>query len=224
MEQFRETKGKIFLLPNTVDGEKFSPKEKNFELVSRFNISNKKVIFTLSRISEKDKHKGHDIVIGALPRVIPEIPNVVYILGGSGDGMRGVKQLVKDNNVEDRVILPGFITDEELVDYYNLCDVFVMPSKKEGFGIVFLEALACGKPVIAGNQDGSRDPLLNGELGILIDPDSVNETAKAIIKVLSGKSPQNLLDGRLLREKMLSAYGFDKFKEGVQNLIDELQE
>jgi glycosyltransferase involved in cell wall biosynthesis len=94
-----------------------------------------------------------------------------------------------------------------------------MPSKGEGFGIVFLEALACGKPVIAGNKDGSRDALLDGELGILVDPDNIDEIAETIVKVLKKDVPEKLLDGKYLRKRVLEVYGFDKFKERVRDLL-----
>jgi glycosyltransferase involved in cell wall biosynthesis len=109
-----------------------------------------------------------------------------------------------------------------MVDYYNLCDAFVMQSKKEGFGIVFLEALASGKPVIAGNKEGSCDALLNGEVGILVDPDNVDEVAKAIINVLRGNVPDYLLDPQYLRETVLEHYGFDRFCQKVKELFHRI--
>jgi glycosyltransferase involved in cell wall biosynthesis len=154
-----------------------------------------------------------------LPEVLKAVPNAVYILGGAGDDLPRVKSMVKEKSLEEKVILTGFIPDEELVDYYNLCDVFVMPSKGEGFGIVFIEALACGKPVIAGNQDGSRDAVLDGECGILVNPDKLEEIAESIIKVFKKEVSGKILDGRYLRKRVLEAYGFDRFKEKVKNLL-----
>jgi len=128
-----------------------------------------------------------------MKEIVKEIPNAKYILGGSGDDVGRIKNLIRDNNLHEKVILTGFIPDEEIVDYYNLCDVFVMASRKEGFGIVFIEALACSKPVIAGNKDGSVDALLNGELGVSVDPDNIEEISRAIIKVLKGEADKRLL-------------------------------
>ena len=89
--------------------------------------------------------------------------------------------MIRELGIESNVTLAGFVPDYELCSHYNLCDLFAMPSKGEGFGIVFLEALACGKPMIAGNKDGSVEAVLNGELGALVDPDNVAEIANAII-------------------------------------------
>ncbi len=223
-KQIPRIKNKIFLLPNAVDGTVFFPKNKSDGLVLKHGLLGKKVILTISRLSLREGYKGYDKIIQALPAIIKEVPDVVYILAGSGDDIGRVRSMVKRLDLEDNVILPGFIPDEDMVDYYNLCDVFVMPSKGEGFGIVFLEALACGKPVIAGNRDGSRDALLDGELGILIDPDSVEEIKKAIVNVLKREIPDDLLNETLLRKRVLNAYGFDKFREKLNNFINTIYE
>ena len=91
-----------------------------------------------------------------------------------------------------------------------------MPSKGEGFGIVFLEALACGKPVIAGNQDGSVDAVLNGKVGVLVDPYKLKELEQALILTLMGTHPLAILrDPAELRREVVGAYGFQRFKESV---------
>ena len=222
LKQIPELEKKIYILPNTVDGEKFYPKDKPKELLDKYNIYNKKVIFTLARLAETEKYKGYDKVIQALPKVLNEIPEVVYILGGKGEDIHRIKKMIANLNLEDKVVVPGFISDKKLVDYYNLCDVFVMPSKCEGCGIVFLEALACGKPVIAGNQDGSVDPLQNGKVGTLINPDNINEIANSLVAVLKGNIDNKLLNGKYLRGETLEKYGFDKFEGRVKNLVGEL--
>ena len=94
-----------------------------------------------------------------------------------------------------------------------------MPSKKEGFGYVFLEALACGKPVIAGNCDGSRDPLLDGELGQLVDPDNVDEVADAIRRVVDNSLDGRLLDGAYLRRRVVEEFGIDRFNQRVTDIL-----
>ncbi len=210
----------IFILPNTFDAEKFKPQPKPEYLMNKLNIKpDDKILLTIARLSKQEKYKGYDLVIMAMKEIVKEVPNAKYIIVGSGSDEERIKALISDNNLEDKVILNGFIPHEEIVDYYNLCDVFVMPSKAEGFGIVFLEALACGKPVIAGNIDGSGDALLDGELGFLVNPHNLSEIKAAIIKILKREAPESLLDGPYLRQRILEFFSFHKFKERVSEII-----
>lgn len=217
-----ELQNKIFILPNSVDGEEFKPQNKPLNLLQKYNLTDEKIILTTARLSKSEGYKGYDKIIKALPNIIKKIPKSKYFLVGSGDDISRLRKLIDDLNLDNDVIMPGFVSDNDLVDYYNLADVFVMPSKGEGFGIVFLEALACGKPVIAGNIDGSVDAVLNGELGILVNPDNVDEISEAIIKTLKKEVPEKILDSEYLRKRILETYGLDKFKEKVKNLIYEL--
>ena len=219
IQKFPELQDKIFMLPNSIDGGEFKPKKKSLNLLQKYNLTDEKVILTITRLLKSEGYKGYDKVIGALSKIIKEIPKLKYLLVGAGDDVPRIKKLINGLNLNNYVIMPGFIPNDELVDYYNLADVFVMPSKKEGFGFVFIEALACGKPVIAGSRDGSVDALLDGELGILVNPDNINEIAEATIKVLKKQAPSHLLDSEYLRKRVLEVYGFDKFKERVKNLL-----
>lgn len=214
--------GKIFPLPPPISGDRFLPQAKSVRLVKEYKLEGHKVILTVARLAASERDKGYDSVIKTLPIVAKAIPNVKYLLVGNGDDLSRVKTLAEKFGVRDKVVFCGFIPDERLVTYYNLCDVFVMPSKKEGFGIVFLEALACGKPVIAGNKDGSVDALLDGELGTLVDPDKEEEIAHAIVEVLRGKVDDQLLDGDYLRRKTLEVYGLDKFEKRVKEFMEEI--
>lgn len=224
IEQIPEIKRKIKILPNTIDGSIFYPKPKPTYLMKRHGLKeNDKIILTVARLKRTEKYKGYYKILDILPDIAREISEIKYILIGSGDDLENIQRYIRKKNLKKIVILTGYIPDSELPDYYNLCDVFVMPSKKEGFGIVFLEALACGKPVIAGNKDGSVDALLNGELGVLIDPDSDDEITEALVKVLKHEISKKLTNGEYLRRKVLENYGVDRFKENVLKLLKELQ-
>ena len=210
----------ISILHDTFDPERFKPKPKPVHLMEKWGIKkDDKVLLTIARLSKTEKYKGYDKVIEVLGDVIEEVPNVKYIIGGYGDDTERIKRVIRDSGLGDKIILTGFIPHEEVVDYYNLCDVFVMPSKGEGFGIVFLEALACGKPVIAGNHDASPEAVLSGELGILVDPDNVNEIKEAIVSVLKREVPEKLLDSSYLRQRIFDTYGYPKFKERLERII-----
>jgi len=111
----------------------------------------------------------------------------------------------------------GSVASELLVDYYNLCDIFIMPSKGEGFGIVFLEAMACGKPVIGGNLDGSTEPLMNGKLGFMVDPDSVSEIIDTINLVSGSKEMRT--DPVYLRGKVEEEFGVGSFNKKAAEIF-----
>jgi phosphatidylinositol alpha-1,6-mannosyltransferase len=210
---------KIKIFPNTLDPF-FKPpykKEKPACLMKRYGLTNEdKIILTVTRINRFEGYKGYDKVLEALPELIKKIPGIKYILCGKYGPVEEarLKNLVKDNKLQDNFIFPGFINEEELIDHYLLADVFVLPSKKEGFGIVFIEAAACGVPVIAGNKDGSVDALMNGKIGKLIDPDNLDEIAKAIIDTIANPPSNN-------RDLLLENFSFEQFEKKLLTIMIE---
>lgn len=158
------------------------------------------VLFTLTRMDASERYKGYDRVIEAMSQLNPEESDIVYLIGGSSDPAERayVESLIQEKRLEGRVILAGFIADAELADHFQLADAYIMPSLYEGFGIVFIEALFFGKPVIAGNRDGSVDALLGGELGTLIDPLDVTAIREAIRSVRRSASPAESRYRRLM--------------------------
>ena len=139
---------------------------------------------TVSRLSSLERYKGHDRVIHTLPRVLQQHPDTIYLVVGDGDDRPRLESLTVECGVRKNVQFAGLVPEEELPGYFRLADVFVMPSEAEGFGIVFLEAMATGIRVIGGSQDGSRDALCDGALGTLVDPGNGEELASAIIAAL----------------------------------------
>ena len=212
---------RIAVLPNTFDPEQFYPGRKPHYLLKRYGLTpDQPVILTIARLASAERYKGYDQVLRTLPLVREHFPNVRYLLGGRGPDRSRIEKLIRELGLAGNVTLAGYVADHELRGHYNLCDVFAMPSKGEGFGIVFLEALGCGKPVLAGNKDGSVDAVLNGALGVLIDPDNVNEIAKALIEILSKRdSNRILLDPDELRSHAIEAYGYQQFRETVGRML-----
>lgn len=219
---------KIKVLFNTIDPFFVLPPhfEKPGYLQNRYGAGKKDpVLFTLTRLKEAEGYKGYDKVIAALPEVLKVFPTVKYILAGKGDAgeIEKVQRLISQHQLDQQVLLTGFIPDSEVTDHYLLADLFVMPSKKEGFGIVFIEALACGLPVIAGNQDGSVDALQNGRLGTLVDPDDVKAIAAAIIRVLQQTIPVSTQEKRQqVQQDVFAAFGFDRFAERIEEEVELL--
>lgn len=175
----------VVVLPNTIDPTAIKPGPKPDFLMRRHALTVcDKVILTVARLAEPERYKGYDQILRALPLIRLEIPDLKYVLVGEGEDRPRIEALVRELNVCDAVVLAGGVPQKELPDYYNLCDVFAMPSKGEGFGIVYLEALVCGKPVLAGNSDGSSEPLQHGELGTLVNADDVAEIANELTAIL----------------------------------------
>lgn len=214
----------IRLLPNTFDESQFQISSKPRYLLNKYQLTDKQpVILTVARLAEAERHKGYDQVIKALPAIRKIIPEIRYIIVGKGQDQGRIEKLIQQYDVQQHVILAGYIPDEELSNYYNLCDVFAMPSKCEGFGIVYLEALACGKPVIGGNQDGAVDALCHGKLGVLVDPDNIEEITQTIIQVIQRHHSNALLyQPQLLRQEVIKTFGFEQFKQTLaQYLVPE---
>lgn len=213
----------ISLLPNTFDADRFEITPKPQHLLARYQLTPEQpVILTVARLDNSERYKGYDKILQALPAIRQTIPNIHYLIVGKGSDRDRIEKLITLLDLQDNVTLAGFVTDEELNDHYNLGDVFAMPSKGEGFGIVYLEALACGKPVLAGNCDGAIDALCDGELGILVDPDDVSAIASNLTEIIQGIHNHPLIyQSKALRQKAIDIYGFARFQNTLDRLLEQ---
>lgn len=226
IRQIPEAAGKIITLSNSIDGERFYIKEKSQNLSERYNLKDSKIILTICRLSYSEvDNKGYERVMRIMPEVIKQIPNAKYLLVGGGDDFERMKNLIKELNLGNNVVLAGPAKDEEMADYYNLADVFAYPSKKEGFpAIVLLEALACGKPIIGGSQgESSEEKIFNNKLGYIINPDNQQELKNSIINILEGKAPKIFFNASFIRKAITDEYGKDNFKERVKKIMNLLE-
>lgn len=178
---------RVTVLPCTVD-PKFQPGPKPDYLLKRYGLGGKKVLFTVSRITLRDQCKGHERIFEIMSRLLERHPHLVYVIAGEGAGRPQLEKKAREYGLDGRVRFIGEAKESELVDHYRMADVFVMPSTGEGFGIVFLEAMACGVPTVGGNQDGSADALVEGTLGAAVNPHDPDEICHAILEALDSKS------------------------------------
>ena len=207
----------VKILPCVVDGDLFTPAPKPLQLVEKYGLNDAKVLMTVARLWSGDIYKGVDVTIRALPKIVEVFPEVKYLVIGRGDDRPRLEQLTKDLEVSDRVIFAGFVPTEELVDHYRVADAYIMPSQ-EGFGIVYLEAMACGIPVLSGDADGSADPLQDGDLGWQVphrDPDAV---ATACLEILQGNDKR--CNGNWLREQALAKFSKKALSKRLQELLE----
>jgi glycosyltransferase involved in cell wall biosynthesis len=207
---------KIRLLPCCVDGQQFQPAARSPELVAKYGLADAKVLMTVARLWSGDPYKGVDVTIRALPTIAQKFPTVKYLVVGRGDDQPRLAQLAADLGVGDRVVFAGFVADADLVDHYNLSDAYIMPSQ-EGFGIVYLEAMACGKPVLSGDADGSADPLQDGKLGWQVPHRDVDRVAIACQEILAGTDPR--CDANWLRAQALGLFDRSAFAQRALSLM-----
>lgn len=123
------------------------------------------VISTVSRLDPRQRHKGHDQVIPLLKDLAEDYPNLVYLIASSGGDRARLEALVRETGAGRIVRFLGYVADEDIPDLYRASDLYVMPSHGEGFGIAFVEAMACGTPALGLDQGGACDALRDGELG-----------------------------------------------------------
>ncbi len=187
--------------------------------------ASKQVILTVGRLVPR---KGHDLMIRALPLVLKRHPDTVYLIVGSGPAKPMLEQLADEMGVRDSVLIRENVADADLPTVYNLCDVFVMPSREvlgscdvEGFGIVFLEANACGKPVVAGRSGGIADAVVDGETGLLVPPDSPEVLAESIARILSDKGYAYEL-GRRGRQRAVQKFSWDVVAGRVDDVVTSI--
>ena len=213
---------KMMVINNCLDPYMAQPlkRGKNSFLLNKYGLNPEhKILLTVSRMVSTERYKGYDRVLQALPELIGNYPKLRYLMVGRYDEAEKMRldELINILGLKGIVVFTGIIPDEILADHFRLGDLFVMPSEKEGFGIVFIEAMYYGLPVIAGNKDGSVDALVNGEMGLLVDPGNINEIRVAIRKILDNH--QAYLPNRY---KLMDHFGYTSYKEKFWEVIDRL--
>ena len=211
---------KITVLNNCLDPFLPLPSvlKKNKSLLQKYGCKETDIILmSLTRMASRERYKGYDKVIEAISRLKTRYPQIKYLIAGRFDAHEKsfVDDLLQKLQIQNVVIMPGFIAEEELEAHFALSDMYIMPSRKEGFGIVFIEAMYYGLPVIAGNIDGSVDALLNGELGQLVDPDNIEDITNAIAKIIETNTSFTPS-----REVLESHFGYEAYKRKLEEVLN----
>jgi len=218
---------KIKVINPCIDTELFNPDVEIEDVVCAHKLQGKKVILTVSRLST-----GKNIinVLKALPDVIREVPNLKYLIVGQGPREHILKQLTRELKLEDHVNFIGGVYRKALPPYYCAADVFIMPSvylkeskRNETFGIVFGEAGACAKPVIAGNIGGIGDIVVHEETGLTVNGENIDEIRAALVKLLvndayAKKLGQNGM--KMIREKFSPEKVFSRFMPDINKCLN----
>jgi len=196
---------------------------KDRELKIKNDFSGKKILLSVSRLVER---KGQDMVIRALPQVLREVSDLVYVIVGDGNYRENLVKLVQELNLSQQVIFTGAVGREELAGYYHDCDVFIMTAREgpagdvEGFGSVFLEAGLEGKPVVAGAVGGQAEAVVHSETGLIVDPVNIDEIAEAIIRLMKdGELRKNL--GERGRMRAENDFRWEEEAEKLEKMVNK---
>lgn len=177
------------VVPNGTDPEHFSP-QSNPSIRKSLGLSDEPMLLTVGRLVRR---KGVDTVMRALSKILQTHPDVAFVVVGTGPDESRLKKLSAELNLQGHVHFVGSVSQEALPSYYSEADLFVMPAcgdppDVEGFGIVFLEANACGTPVIGARSGGIPDAIREGETGLLVPPSSPDALTEAVLQVLTQPS------------------------------------
>jgi glycosyltransferase involved in cell wall biosynthesis len=181
-----------------------------------------RILLTVARLAASERHKGIETVIEALPRVLRVVPDVRYVVVGDGDDRSRLERFAAEKCVREHVHFKGVLAEKELARHYAECDVFVMPSCQEGFGVVFLEAMAYGKPVIGGDHGGTPDIIRDGVNGFLVEYGDVEALADRIIRLLTDHDLRQRM-GDVGRRMVMENYRFEHFSQRLTKLLLEVE-
>lgn len=179
---------RIHILGNGVDLHRFQPGPADPAVIEAFGAAGARVVLGVGRLVER---KGFDTLIDAMPAVLARVPEALCLIAGDGPLRAELEQRIHATGLSERVRLLGPVDDHELVALYRIAEVFAMPNRTtatgdtEGFGLVFLEANACGKPVVAGRAGGAVEAVADGCNGLLVDGKAHREVATALIRLLT---------------------------------------
>ena len=217
---------KLVFIPNGVDVEKLKPNKNKNKFKKELNIKDEKILLSICNLVER---KGLDTVIKALHQVSQKIPNIIYFIIGKGPEKENLVNLVNQLNLSEKVRFINYVSDEDLANFYNICDIFVLMSRTikeragiEGFGVVYIEASYFGKPVIGGKSGGTADSIINGVTGYRIEPANQKELANKIVKLLKDASLRKKFGNhgkKRVKSKLLWKHNVDKLIKVYNSLL-----
>jgi phosphatidylinositol alpha-1,6-mannosyltransferase len=209
--------------PGGVDTDTFRPDPVRRRAIrDRYGLADRDVIVCLSRLVPR---KGQDVLIRALPEIVRRAPDAVLVIVGGGPYRSTLEGLARRHGVTDRVVFTGRVPAEEIVDHHRMADVFAMPCRTrgggldvEGLGIVYLEASACGVPVVAGRSGGAPETVLDGRTGLVVDGTSVGEVAESVAGLLTDR-PRASSMGVRGRSWVLDRWRWEDLGRGMARVL-----
>jgi phosphatidylinositol alpha-1,6-mannosyltransferase len=210
---------RVRLLYPGVDTTRFVPAPPDAAVRARLGWSRRKVLLTVGRLQ---KRKGHDVMVRALATLRRRRPDTLYSIVGDGDERSHLERLVDELDLSGHVQFLGAVDEDTLLSCYQQCDLFVLPNREiegdiEGFGMVLLEAQACGKPVITGQSGGTMEAIKVPDTGILVDCHQAETLAAAVDDLLSDATRSQRM-GEAARQWAIE-FGWDRLAARAVDLF-----
>lgn len=205
-----------------IDTNYFQPKKPNPALIARYQLEGRRVIVCVARLVHR---KGQDQLIKALPSILEKFPDTILLIVGQGPIEQMLRNSARQLGVTHKVIFTGRVPHGDLADYICLGEVFAMPVRSrffgfevEGLGIAYLEASACGLPVVVGNSGGATDAVIGQVTGLLVDGTNVNEITDAICRLLADPAKAQAM-GQAGRGWVISDWQLSNWSAKFNNLL-----
>ena len=210
---------KICVVYPAVDAVRFHPAIDGSVIRRRYARHDDILLLSVGRLQRR---KGHDVTIAAMHRLRTAFPHVRYLIAGDGDERRRLEGLVHQFGLHDRIFFAGVVPNAELPAHYTACDVFVLPNRVdggdiEGFGIVFLEAAAAGRPVIGGDSGGVPEAVVRDRTGLLVDGSDIAQVSDAIARLAASAVLRERL-GRAGRARVEEFFTWERAAAAVSVL------
>lgn len=189
----RIPESRTIVAPFGVDLARYTPGPASAEVLDKYDLREKVVVLSLGRLAATERYKGCDEIIDILGRLRAVEPRLVYVIAGDGDDRARLETKARDLGVARNVRFTGHISESEKVELYRVARAFALAGWGEGFGLVLLEALACGVPVVASTLDGTYEAIKRGTLGVAVDPHDANALYAGILEALRRPAGQRLL-------------------------------
>jgi phosphatidylinositol alpha-1,6-mannosyltransferase len=216
-------KAKARVMHPGVDKNIFFPAPVNQQTKDALGWSKRRVALTVGRLQAR---KGQDMMIKAVPKIVEKYPDFLYAIVGGGEQKQELLSLVADLNLTEHVMFMSEISDEQMIQCYQQCDVFILPNRTigqdiEGFGMVLVEAQSCGKAVIAGDSGGTKETMIENETGIIIDATIESNISNALLTLFNDTNKLEKM-GENARQHVLDNLDWSALVDRAESLFNSI--
>lgn len=208
---------------NSIDSEVFRPNlDLRWKLRRKLGVQDDEILLMTS--GTLNKEKGHHLAIKSLSYIRSNLPNIKLMIVGSGEFQTSLEKQIQENGLQASIIFTGFVPNHDMVKYYNAADIYLMPTLRiEGLPFVLLEAMSCGKPVVASRRGGNTSLLSHGENGFLIQPGNISQLVHYLMLMFKDEGITKRLS-HSARETILENFTIDKMVAKTLEIMTATQQ